>query len=358
MRRFCMVVKKELICTKENIVFNVATITAPLFFLAIFTFMLSDGVSFPFHITSGDRNSAFIKSVEEYAAPNGIHYFELVDTDGEISDDASHDSLDVVEEFEYENGVLSGSVIHYINDVNQNTLKNSRNRIDGALVDYINKIREAGNINIVEHTVFEEDIPWNAGFGTSIFVFGIILSGLFFGALSIVCEYDNQTTTLLRLSPYPVWYVLSGKLVACLLNCFISGGIYYFAYTILFHKSADRFGAMLLIGLLVYIAFVSVGMMLGIALKTSVVALVASMGLAFLLWILGGGFGPLSFFGKVANVLADINPATYMVNSMKWCFFGGTANMNRSLIVITFFTVAMVIINGIVYTRWTVKQEG
>ena len=142
------------------------------------------------------------------------------------------------------------------------------------------------------------------------------------------------------------------------MKCFISGGIYYFAYTILFHKSADRFGAMLLIGLLVYIAFVSVGMMLGIALKTSVVALVASMGLAFLLWILGGGFGPLSFFGKVANVLADINPATYMVNSMKWCFFGGTANMNRSLIVITFFTVAMVIINGIVYTRWTVKQEG
>lgn len=358
MRRFWMILKKEFICTKENIVFNVATIAAPLFFLAIFTFMLSDGVSFPFHITPEDRNSAFIESVESYAAPNGIFYFELVDTNGEISDDVSHDSIDVVEEFEYENGVLNGRLIHYVNDVNQNTLKNSRNRIDGALVNYINKVRENGNINVVEHTVFEEDIPWNAGFGTSIFVFGLILSGLFFGVLSIVCEYDNQTTTLLRLSPYPVWYVLGGKLAACLLKCFISGGVYYIAYTVLFHKNVDRFGAMLLIGLLVYTAFVSIGMMLGIAIKTSVVALVISMGLAFALWILGGGFGPLSFFGKAANFLADINPATYMVNSMKWCFFGGMADMNQSFIVIALFAALMVLINGAVYTRWTVKQEG
>lgn len=91
-------------------------------------------------------------------------------------------------------GILSGSITHYINDVNQNTLKNSRNRIDGALVNFINQTRSTGNIVVNEETVYEEEVPWNAGFGTSIFVFGFMLAGMFFGALSIICEYDNQTT--------------------------------------------------------------------------------------------------------------------------------------------------------------------
>ena len=92
-------------------------------------------------------------------------------------------------------------------------------------------------------------------------------SGMFFGALSIICEYDNQTTILLKLSPYSSRTVFLGKMSACLIKSLLSGIIYYFVYAAVFHRFA-------------------------------VTALVICMGTAFALWILGGGFGPLSFFGK------------------------------------------------------------
>ena len=358
MQRLWLILKKELICTKENIIFNLATIASPLFFLAVFTFMLSDGVSFPFNIVPADETTSFICSAAEFTAPNGINYMEFVKTDADISQEATHDALSVEEDLYYEDGVLHGKIVHYINDVNQNTLKNSRNRIDGALVNFINNTRTSGNIEIVEKTVYEEDIPWATGFGASILVFGIMLAGMFFGALSIICEYDNRTTTFLKLSPYPIGYVLFGKIAANLLKCIMSGSIYYTVYTLLFDHVARDTGTLILVCLLGYIAFIGIGMLIGIALKVSVTAMVASMGIAFALWILGGGFGPLTFFGKTANLLASFNPTTYMVNSVKWCLFGGTATVHLPLLVIAAFTVVTIIVSSMVYTRWTAAQEG
>lgn len=358
MQRLWLILKKELICTKENIIFNLATIASPLFFLAVFTFMLSDGVSFPFNIPSHDADTAFVSSAAEFVAPNGINYMELVETDADISQEATHDALSVEEDLHYEDGVLHGKIVHYINDVNQNTLKNSRNRIDGALVNFINNTRTSGNIGITEKTVYEEDIPWATGFGVSILVFSIMLAGMFFGALSIICEYDNQTTTFLKLSPYPVGFVLGGKLLANLLKCTISGSIYYIAYFLLFGHAVIEAGILILICLLGYIAFIGIGMLIGIALKVSVTAMIVSMGTSFALWILGGGFGPLSFFGKAANLLASINPTTYMMNSIKWCFFGGTASVQLPILVIAGFTAVTILVSCTVYTRWTAAQEG
>lgn len=323
MSRLLFIIKKELLCIRENKIFNLATIASPLFFLAAFTFMLSDGVSFPFNISSSDEETAFLQSAEDFATPNGIHYMELIPIDTDISQEDSHDAITVTEDPVYKDQILSGNITHYINDVNQNTLKNSRNRIDGALVNFISQTRSRGNIFINEATVYEEDVPWNAGFGTSIFVFGFMLAGMFFSALSIICEFDNQTTILLKLSPYSSGTVFLGKMSACLIKSLLSGTIYYFTYAAVFQRFAVSNGKLFLISVLVYTSFICIGMMIGMALKTAVTALVTCMGTAFALWILGDGFDPLSFFGKAANFLAKINPVTYVVDSVKWCYFKG-----------------------------------
>lgn len=358
MGRLLNIIKKELICTRENVIFNAATITAPLFFLIIFTFMLSDGVSFPFNVSTTDSGTAFVRVAEEFKAPNSIGYIELVETDKEVSKDASHDAIAVEEDFNTENGVISGKLVHYVNDVNQNTLKNSRNRINGAIVEYLHQERSSGNVRVIEKTTYEEDIPWAAGFGTSTFAFGIMIAGLFFGTLSIISEYDNRTTIFLKLSPYPVGYVLFGKIATCLIKCFISGAIYLAAYILIFHEGVDNIPIFLATVFFGYTAFIGIGMMIGIALKTAVTSLVACVGTAFALWILGGGFGPLTFFGKWANLLANLNPVTYVVNSIKWCFFGGTASMVMPIIVIVCFAAVAILISSGIYIKWTAKQEG
>lgn len=321
--------------------------------LAAFTFMLSDGVSFPFNISSSDEGTAFIQSAESFAAPNGMHNMELIPVDTDISQESSHDAITVTEDPACKDQVLSGNITHYINDVNQNTLKNSRNRIDGALVNFINQTRSCGNIFVNDETVYEEDVPWNAEFGTSIFAFGFMLAGMFFGALSIICKYDNQTTILLKLSPYSSRTVFLGKMSACLIKSLLSGIIYYFVYAAVFHRFAVSNGKLFLISVLVYTAFICIGM----ALKTAVTALVICMGTAFALWILGGGFGPLSFFRKAANFLAKINPVTYVVDSVKWCYFKGLDLSAANWGVLFGFACICLILCGILFFHWITAKE-
>ena len=157
MLRLLLIIKKELLCIRENKIFNLATVASPLFFLAAFTFMLSDGVSFPINISSSDEQAAFIQSAENFTAPNGINYMELIPQNTDVGKEASHDAIIVSEDPSCKNQILSGKITHYINDVNQNTLKNSRNLIDGALVNFINQTRSTGNISVNEQTVYEED---------------------------------------------------------------------------------------------------------------------------------------------------------------------------------------------------------
>lgn len=357
MLRLLLIIKKELLCIRENKIFNLATVASPLFFLAAFTFMLSDGVSFPFNISSSDEQTAFIQSAKDFAAPNGINYMEFIPQDTDISMETSHDAITITEDPSYKDQILSGSITHYINDVNQNTLKNSRNRIDGALVNFINRTRNTGNISVKEKTVYKEDVPWNAGFGTSIFVFGFMLASMFFGSLSIICEYDNQTTILLKLSPYSSSSIFIGKMISNLVKSLLSGVIYYFVYACIFHRLALYNEILFLLAVLVYIAFICIGMMIGIALKNAVTALVTCMGTAFALWILGGGFGPLSFFGKTANFLAKINPVTYMVDSVKWCYFKGLNLSVANWCILVGFTCMSLILCKILFFRWISAQE-
>lgn len=357
MFRLLLIIKKELLCIRENKVFNIVTVLSPLLFLTAFTFMLSDGVSFPFNISAADEQTAFIQSAESFAAPNGICYMELIPSDADISREASRDAIAVLQDPLLKGETLSGEIVHYINDVNQNTLKNSRNRIDGALVNYINQTRSHGNIAVNEITVYQEDVPWNAGFGTSVFVFGFMLAGLFFGALSVISEYDNQTTTLLKLAPYPVRFIFWGKMIANLLKSLLSGIIFYLVYACMFQRFALYNGRLILTAVLTYTAFICIGMMIGIALKVAIAALVACMGTSLVLWILGGGFGPLSFFGRTANFLAKINPVTYIVDNTKWCYFEGLDLPIANWTILFIFACICILLCKFVFIRWIQEKE-
>ena len=82
--------------------------------LAAFTFMLSDGVSFPFNILSSDEGTAFIQSAENFAAPNGMHNMELIPVDTDISQESSHDAITVTEDPACKDQLLPGFISYYL----------------------------------------------------------------------------------------------------------------------------------------------------------------------------------------------------------------------------------------------------
>ena len=75
--RIISIISKELKCVKEDISFNLATLISPLLFLLAFSLMLSSGILIPVQTYPGSDSSDFLKSMENYHAPDGTAYFEL-----------------------------------------------------------------------------------------------------------------------------------------------------------------------------------------------------------------------------------------------------------------------------------------
>lgn len=281
--RLRAIIMKELRAVREDPSFHLAALVSPLLFLLAFSLMLSSGIVLPLATYPDAGESAFLQGVADYRAPDGTPYLSLSPAAADVPrSDAENDLLVVVQEPQLENGVLSGELIHYVNDVNENMTKNYRNRVDGAVRQTIDALRADGGVTVREHTRYAEDIPWDTGFGVSVLVFSLMLSGLLFGMLAMTSEWSDRTTTLLRLAP-------ASPLV---------------------------------------------------------------------LWVGGGGFGPLSYFGTVANILGALNPATYAIELVRWCYFDGAGALAfQSAALVLAAVVSLAVALG-VYSRWTRGEEG
>ena len=217
---------------RGDLPFHLAALISPLLFLLAFSLMLSSGILLPVQTYPGTGDSAFLRHLEEFRAPDGTAYLELSPAAEDAPPTCAESDLIVVRrEPAVQGGVIGGEIVHYLNDVNENMTKNFRNRLSGALVSYVETLRAGGNVTVNEITMYGRDIPWATGFGVSVLVFGAMLSGLVFGMLSAAGEWGAGTAVLLKLAPAAPGTVLAGKLLAGLIKCCLAGaaflGIFY-----------------------------------------------------------------------------------------------------------------------------------
>lgn len=356
--RVLQIIIKELRCVKEDISFNLVTVISPLLFLIAFVLMLSGGIKLPVQVYPDIQTSPFLEAMESYSAPDKTPYMELQQAFVDVPPSNADSNLIVIkEEPTLKNDIISGGIVHYLNDVNENMTKNFRNRLDGALVNYIEFLRTEGNVKVFETTIYRQDVPWNTGFGVSVLVFGLVLSGLLFGMLSITSEWENKTTKMLKLSPYPPTVTITGKLIANILKCFMSGITFLIIFFLISKVVPVHIFPFIISLLLVYCIFACIGMCVGIYIKSTLTAFLISLVTALTLWVGGGGFGPLSYFGDIANVLGSVNPATYSIELVRWCYFDGNVNLISGFTFLSataFITFALIVA---VYAKWIRIEE-
>ena len=350
---------KELRSVREDPSFHLAALVSPLLFLLAFSLMLSSGIVLPLSTYPDAEDSAFLQSVAAYRAPDGTPYFSLSPAAAAVPrSDAESDLLVVVQEPKVVGGVLSGELIHYVNDVNENMTKNYRNRVDGAVVQAIDALRDGGGVTVREHTRYAEDIPWDTGFGVSVLVFSLMLSGLLFGMLAMTSEWSARTTTLLKLAPTAPILVIGGKLVAGLVKCACAGAAFLAVFALISGALPRHVLIFLGVLLMVYVIFLALGMCLGLVVRSALTAFLLSLVSALVLWVGGGGFGPLSYFGTVANVLGAFNPATYAIELVRWCYFDGAGTLTSPLTALVLAAVLALELIALLYSRWTRREEG
>lgn len=351
------IIGKELASVKENVPFNLATVVSPLLFLFAFAVMVSGGITIPVETQPTSSESAFLQATAEYAAPDGTPYLELEDapTDG-APDGRSADRYVVVDEPAVGEDGATGEIVHLVNDVNSNMTKNYANRLTGALVDYVDANRDAATVEIVEQARYEEDIPWDESFAVSTLVFGAMLAGLLFGQLSMTSEWENATAKLLVLSPRPATSVAASKVVAAFLKALVAGAVLVGVVALMYGRALASAPWLVAALCLMYVVFASLGLALGIAVRSTMTAFLVSLVTALCLWVAGGGFGDLSYFGEAAQAVGAANPATYALDAVRYAYFGGVADPTP-LIVLAVGAAATLAAVCAIYARWTRSER-
>ena len=286
------IIGKELASVKENIPFNLATVVSPLLFLFAFAVMVSGGISIPVETQPASSESAFLQATAEYRAPDGTPYLEL------------------------ETAPAEGAP-------------------DGRSAD--------------RYIVMDE-------LAVSTLVFGAMLAGLLFGQLSMTSEWENATAKLLVLSPRPAASVAAGKVAAAFLKALVAGAVLVGVVALMYGRALASAPWLVASLCLMYVVFASLGLALGIAVRSTMTAFLVSLVASLCLWVAGGGFGDLSYFGEAAQAVGAANPATYALDAVRYAYFGGVADPTP-LVVLAVGAAATLAAVCAIYARWTRSER-
>ncbi|PIE81850.1 MAG: hypothetical protein CSA11_02980 [Chloroflexi bacterium] len=356
--RFLIMLKKELKNTKQDLPFNVVTIISPLLFLFAFSTMLSAGITLPVGVYDAG-NTNFVEMIKEYKTPSGENYLNPEEVSS--LEDIKHSRGDVFalqNDIEISEDEIRGTIFHYVNDVNANMLKNYNNRLDGLIVEIINENRVKGNVFVEEFTRYKKDIKWSIGFGVSIFVLGISLSGLLYGMLTMTNEWENKMNLINRLSPNYKFMSLFSKWFSAITKGFISGTIFIVVLSVFFKVlPKNNVFLFILVLFLSYGLFAFMGMFVGYFVKNTLTSFLSSMIISLIMWITGGGFGPLSYSGTLISWIAKINPATYILELVRYSYFDGNIKYFENVLALLFSNLAFVFTFAIGFIIWNNRRR-
>lgn len=353
--RLRMMLKKELRCSRENISFHLVSVISPLLFIFAFTLMLSGGITFPLQVYSED-GSDFADFLADYRSPSGERYFEIEKMAEPLHVEQMHNNvLAVRQDVTVKDDAIAGDLTFYINDANANMTKNYRNRLHGALLSFIHT-HQRHPITVLERTRYPTDIAWDKAFGVSVFAFGVALSGLLFGMLAMTHEWEDGTHIFIKLSPRSGALLLVAKGLAALLKSAVSSAVFIGVYLLLFREMPLHPGWLLVTVMLSAAIFICLGMLIGHYIKSTITSFLISIITALTLWIGGGGFGPLSYYGSVANFLGKLNPLTYSLEMLRFTYFAGNVRLGHHPGWLGLFALGGFAILLAVFQHWCKKE--
>ncbi len=332
--RYLTLLGTELRQVRANVPYVILTIITPVMFMALFVFMIRGDITLPVTAHPDAAQSDFVKVLASNRAPDNPLYFQV--SSGTTTAPAGEDTNLIVvrQEPSASDGNVIGEVVHYFNDVNTNMTKNFRNRLTGALFTWSAAHLEGADVTVQERPTYPTDIAWPTAFGMSAVGFGALFSGLLFGLLSMTQEWEQGTALWLRLSTTRPSAVVAAKLGACLVKSAVAG-VVLIGFLWLFTEALPT-QPLALVGALTlgYLAASAFGLMIGFASRNTLTSFLISLVTALVCWVGGGGLGPMFVFGPTAVTLSQANPATHVIDLVRWAYFGGNYHPGVAFVVL------------------------
>jgi ABC-2 type transport system permease protein len=209
-------------------------------------------------------------------------------------------------------------------------------------------------IDIAENDLRKTDVDFLHYQVVPVLLLLIINVGLLSSAVLSSRDRERKTDRVLALAPVSPMARVTARLVGGLLTTF-AVVIPVTWLLVLTHQIAPTDGHWLaLIGVLgiTGLLSVSLGSLLGVALKRATTVAVAAVILASYLFFLGGGFTTIAFLPAWLREVSRIIPTRYAINALRQClFYPNLASVASNLLTVTAFALAALVASVVVLRR-------
>lgn len=314
------VLRKDLVDAVRNPPFLSLSVFVPLVFVGIFTLVIHTSATNPVAVAAdgdGPHTERFVETLREMHTADGP-YFDLITTDPDEAG-AAYQRGDVP-------GVIhlppnfdaavdsqaSAPVLLQVYNIDSDGTKNLELRLSHAVHLFNSHHLEGEGLVVEESSVFPTDIPMRRYFGTALLMFSIIFLAMMNTGTLVANEWEQRTAKAVVLSPVGFMPLLVGKwLGAAVLTL---GGLAVVAavVTAMLDLPLTRIGIPgVLVFALLFAYGASLGALLGVKLKNSLLLVPASAVISIMHLLLAGfesyirGFahgGPLLALWRVGAI--------------------------------------------------------
>lgn len=261
------------------------------------------------------------------------------------------------------------------NDLSAWKLINLPVEINNLDVDFTNDIRRAVPLAITsfyaqafpnqvviqahEVDVHAHDTGYVPYLAVSILVVGLMIGGLLQAGTNSAREYEKNTIKELLLSPASRWAIETGKVLGAFMLNLLAGVVVLFVVVVILGIWPDHWLALIGLGLLEVIIFVSLGTLIGLLLKKRQAVIPLSLSLFLPIFFISGAFGPVNWGNGVVGFIAHLTPVYYAIGAFQYAFhdFDTTSLGNGTLVLILCgFAVAAIILSAVVLRRQKVAH--
>jgi ABC-type transport system involved in multi-copper enzyme maturation permease subunit len=243
------------------------------------------------------------------------------------------------------------------------TLPVTINNLD---VDYTNDIRRAVPLAITSFyaEAFPDQVvvradevdvqPQDTGYieylSVSIVVVSLLVGGLLQAGSIAAREYETGTIKELLLAPASRWAIETGKVLAAMALNILSAGLVLAVVVLVLGVRPEHWPQLVILTLLVLLAFVALGLLIGTLVRSRTAVIPLSLGLALPIFFISGAFGPVQWGTPLLATIAQLQPVYYAIAVFQYAFhsFQTTPfNVATNALVLVVFTIGIVCLSGL-----------
>jgi ABC-type multidrug transport system permease subunit len=289
-----------------------------------------------------------VGAMQEVGSPIGPDYIQPI-----LIPQADPGYRQVIEVIELDGEPIALQRYSYIDS---NLVKNFRNRLTSAALQLWNQDLGPQAVTVIEYPWLPHDVPYTVYFGMAMVPLAAYLAAAMIGGYLMAQDFESETILEYRLSPVSPLLILTARICRLMITAMLAAAILYVTLGLI--TGIWSTSTLSVFTILIPLTLIAgcIGLLAGLALRSSLPAFLVALSTAFGFWLLGSGFGLAAGFSPTFERISRLIPNTPIIEMLfPYFYFGRQVANNPSLAKFQLTLYCLVLIALVIWVyRWRV----